>query len=107
MEAPKLSVSTITAKISARKIEILENCGPKAECSVYSVNIEGFLPFGIQFKDVVSIMAFIGAGQTNPSRLCIIWSASVAGKHRLSLHITLQSNNTRGINTQHQFTKYY
>lgn len=48
------------------------------------------IPFGVEFKDLVPIMAFIGAGQTNPSRLCSTGSAGVAGKHRLPLHITLQ-----------------
>lgn len=47
------------------------------------------IPLGINFKDVVSIVAFIDTGQTNPCRLCSTGSASVAGKHSLSLHITL------------------
>lgn len=48
------------------------------------------IPFGIQFQDIMSFVAFIGTGQTHPSRLCSIGSAGAAGKHSLSLHITLQ-----------------
>lgn len=48
------------------------------------------LPFGVKFKNVMPIMAFICTCQTNPSRLCGIGGAGVAGKYCLPLHITLQ-----------------
>lgn len=47
-------------------------------------------PFGIQLKDIMSIVAFISTGETNPSMLCSTGSAGVAGKHSLPLNITLQ-----------------
>lgn len=49
------------------------------------------VPFGVEFKDLVPVVAFIGAGQTNPSRLCGAGSAGAAGKHCLPLHITLMN----------------
>lgn len=47
------------------------------------------IPFGVQFIDVMSIVAFICTGKTNPCRLCRTGSTGVAGKHSLSLHVAL------------------
>lgn len=69
------------------------NCGVEFVWSVYyqynTHKETNKIPFGVQFKDIMSIVAFIGTGQTNPSRLCCTGSAGVAGKHSLSLHIAL------------------
>lgn len=95
LELPKLAISTIAAKIStAGKQENEQIMKGKKEnvCEpVYSQYTQHLnnIPFGIQFKDIMSIVAFIGTGKTNPCRLCSIGCASVAGKHSLPLHIAL------------------
>lgn len=47
-------------------------------------------PFGIQFKDIMSIMAFVSTGQTDPCRLSLFGCACVTGEDSLPLHITLE-----------------
>lgn len=70
--------------MTKKKLSLLSTHTKKTQ-----IKVKHRLPFGVQLKDVVSIMALIGTGQTNPCRLFSTGSAGVASKHSLSLHITL------------------
>lgn len=87
LEIPELLISTITAKISRESGDVLE-----PEPAWWHKRDTAQIPFGVQLKDVVSIVAFICTGKTNPCRLCSTGSTCVAGKHSLSLHITLEQS---------------
>lgn len=91
LKIPKLFISTITAKVSTGSGEILEQSEDPKTASWHKPDIVK-IPFGVQFKDIMTIVAFICTGQTNPCRLCRTGSTSVAGKHSLSLHITLKQS---------------
>lgn len=75
-------------QVTGRNAKII-NLGESDYCQYTQQNFNN-KPFGIQFKDIMSIVAFISTGQTNPSMLCSTGSAGVAGKHSLPLNITLQ-----------------
>lgn len=48
-------------------------------------------PFGVEFEEVVTFVAFVWAGQANPCRLSSLWGAGVASIKSLTLHIPLEN----------------
>lgn len=102
LEVPKLAIPTITTKISIKGKYRKKNIIKIHQCTTQQFALcliiyMKKLPFGVQFKDVMSIVTFIGTGQADPSRLCSIGGAGVAGKHSLSLHIALQHHSRSNV----------
>lgn len=52
-------------------------------------------PFGVEFKEVVTLVTLVGAGQTHAGRLASLGRAGAAGVERLPLHVALHAHASR------------